>query len=418
MSTRRLAIRQPESFTLSAAAKKEIAGWVKKYPKARQRSAMIPALWIAQKDGDGWLPEAALRAVGDLLDMAYIRVYEVATFYTMFNLAPVGVHHVQLCGTTPCWLRGSDDLIAMLKRKIGPKGSISEDGKLSWIEVECLGSCANAPMVQISNAQSDHYYEDLTADTLEAVLDKLVAGGAPGQGPQNGRHTSEPKGGTKVLTTQNLSKARGKLTKLPNAETKAKINYYEWDPKERRATRGGWVDPKLNANPDPKKRPDNAGKDMSAGLIDKPAFAAKPERASEPASKKLGDKPSEVVSDAADVPSPRKAVKTKTKTKAWKRTPVKSDAVPSKPKVLYTDGPSEGDPDDLKKIKGIGPKFEANLNASGVYYYRQIAAWKAADIKTVEDKADKFTGQIKRDEWVKQAKALSKHAAGRTKGKT
>jgi len=159
----------------------------------------------------------------------------------MFNLEPVGTHYVQLCGTTPCWLRGSDDLIAMLKRKIGPQRSLSADGKLSWLEVECLGSCANAPMVQISNKDGDHYYEDLTAESLEAVLDDLVAGKTPKEGPQNGRHTSEPEGGAMTLTTKNLSKARGKLVKLPNAEKKTKVNYYEWDPKERRATRRGWV---------------------------------------------------------------------------------------------------------------------------------------------------------------------------------
>ena len=138
MSARRLAIRQPEEFALSASAKKEIWGWVKKYPKDRQRSALIPAMWIAQKDAGGWLPELALRELGDMLDMAYIRVYEVATFYTMFNLEPVGTHFVQLCGTTPCWLRGSDDLIAMLKRKIGPQRAISEDGKLSWLELSLI----------------------------------------------------------------------------------------------------------------------------------------------------------------------------------------------------------------------------------------------------------------------------------------
>ena len=155
MSARRLAIRQPETFALSAKAKKDIAVWVKKYPKGRQRSALIPALWIAQKDAGGWLPELALRELGDMLDMAYIRVYEVATFYTMFNLEPVGMHFVQMCGTTPCWLRGSDELKEMLTRKIGPQRSISADGKLSWLEVECLGSCSNAPMVQISNADGD-----------------------------------------------------------------------------------------------------------------------------------------------------------------------------------------------------------------------------------------------------------------------
>jgi NADH-quinone oxidoreductase subunit E len=371
MSARRLAIRQPESFALSAKAIKEIKVWVKKYPKERQRSALIPALWIAQKDAGGWLPEAALRALGDMLDMAYIRVYEVATFYTMFNLEPVGTHYVQLCGTTPCWLRGSDDLIAMLKRKIGPQRSISADGKLSWLEVECLGSCANAPMVQISNADGDHYYEDLTAESLEAVLDDLVAGKTPKSGSQSGRHTSEPAGGALSLTTKNLSKSTQKLTKLPNQGKTAKVNYYEWDPKERRATRGGWVDPKSKASRDPKKRGDNLGKDISAGLVETPNYAATPPRSSKKAA--------------------------------------------PKPKVIYTDGPTDGTPDDLKKIKGIGPKFEADLNGKGIYYFRQIGAWKAADVKMVEGIIDSIPGRIKRDEWVKQGKALAKASAKKGK---
>ena len=343
MSARRLAIRQPDSFALSAAAKKEIKAWVKKYPKGRQRSALIPALWIAQKDANGWLPEAALRELGDMLDMAYIRVYEVATFYTMFNLEPVGVHYVQMCGTTPCWLRGSDELVAMLKRKIGPQKTLSADGKLSWLEVECLGSCANAPMVQISNSDGDHYYEDLTAESLEAVLDDLVAGKTPKAGPQNSRHTSEAEGGALSLTTAKLSQARGKLKKLPNAGKKVTITEHAADPKGRRAT--------------------------SSGQAVKPKAFAKP--------------------------------------KPTKKAP--------KPKVLYTDGPTDGTPDDLKKIKGIGPKFEADLNAKGIYYYRQIGAWKAADIKTVEaDALARFPGRIKRDEWVKQGKALAKGTVSKT----
>ena len=375
MSARRLAIRQPESFELSAAAKKEIATWVKKYPKDRARSALIPALWIAQKDAGGWLPEPALRLLGDMLNMAYIRVYEVATFYTMFNLEPVGTHYVQLCGTTPCWLRGSDDLIAMLKQKIGPQRSISADGKLSWLEVECLGSCANAPMVQISNAEGDSYYEDLTAESLEAVLDDLVAGKTPKAGSQSGRHTSEPAGGALSLTAKNFTE---KCTKLPNQDKKAKVNYYEWDPKERRATRGGWVDPAKNASRDPKKRGDNHGEDLSMGLVDEAPNKALPPRVKKPAAKKSAPKP----------------------------------------KVIYTDGPTDGPPDDLKKIKGIGPKFESDLNGKGIYYFRQIGAWKAADVKMVEDLIDSIPGRIKRDEWVKQGKALAKGGKPRAmKGK-
>ncbi|MGB0906855.1 MAG: NADH-quinone oxidoreductase subunit NuoE [Maricaulaceae bacterium] len=371
MSARRLAIRQPESFTLSSKAKKEIATWVKKYPKGRQRSALIPALWIAQKDAGGWLPEAALRALGDLLDMAYIRVYEVATFYTMFNLTPVGTHYVQLCGTTPCWLRGSDQLKEMLVRKIGPQNTISEDGKLSWLEVECLGSCANSPMVQISNETGDHYYEDLTAESLEAVLDDMVAGKTPKAGSQSGRHTSEPAGGALVLNSKGLYN-KVKSCNLPNADKKVRLNHYEPDPKERRATKGGWVDPSRKANADPKKRGSNVGRNLTKGLVD--------------------DDPNK------GLPKKQTAAKA------------------SKPKTIYTDGPTDGTPDDLKKIKGIGPKFEGDLNSKGIYYYRQIGAWKAADVKMVEELIDSIPGRIKRDEWVKQGKALAK--AQTTKPKT
>lgn len=363
MSARRLAIRQPETFSLSAEAQEKIDVWIAKYPEGRQRSALIPALWIVQRDAGGWLPEPALRMLGDMLDMAYIRVYEVATFYTMFNLEPVGVNYVQLCGTTPCWLRGSDDLIAMLKRKIGPQRQISEDGKLSWLEVECLGSCANAPMVQISNPQGDHYYEDLTAETLEAVLDDMVAGKTPKPGSQAGRHTSEPAGGALTLKG-NGPFNKVKLTKLPHTEKSVTLNYYEWDPKERRATRGGWVDPKSKAPSDSTKRPDNVGKDLTGGIIEDQPKKGRPKRETAP------------VSEA--------------------------------PKVIYTDGPSDGTPDDLKKIKGIGPKFEGDLNAKGIYYFRQIGAWKAADVRMVEDLIDSFPGRIKRDDWIKQAKALAK----------
>lgn len=221
MSLRRLAKDQPKTFALSKAALKEIDVWVKKFPKGRQKSALIPALWIAQKDADGWLPEAALRALGDLLDMPYIRVYEVATFYTMFNLEPVGTHHVQLCGTTPCWLRGAGDLKKVCEDKIGPKGSTSADGKLSWIEVECLGACANAPMVQVSNSDSDHYYEDLTPESFGELLDELAAGKTVDQGPKNGRFTSEPEGGATTLIEKGLYTTVKKKA-LPKAVKKAR----------------------------------------------------------------------------------------------------------------------------------------------------------------------------------------------------
>lgn len=219
MSVRRLAKQQPDNYELSKKAIAEIEKWAKKYPKDRRRSTLIPALWIAQKDAGGWLPEAALRTLGDLLGMAYIRVYEVATFYTMFNLQPVGENHIQLCGTTPCWLRGAGDLKKICEKKIGPQSSVSADGKLSWIEVECLGACANAPMVQISNAAGDDYYEDLSIETMELLIDDLAAGRAVKSGPQNTRQTSEPEGGALVLNAKGLYN-KVKTKKLPNAVVK------------------------------------------------------------------------------------------------------------------------------------------------------------------------------------------------------
>ena len=194
MSVRRLHETQPESFAFSPENVTWAEGQISKYPEGRQASAIIPLLWQAQKQA-GWLSEPAIRHVADMLDMPYIRALEVATFYTMFNLSPVGEHFVQLCGTTPCWLRGADDLKDVCRKMIGEQGDITEDGKLSWLEVECLGACVNAPMVQIN----DDFYEDLTAESFEQILSDLRSGKEVATGPQNSRHTSEPEGGLTVL---------------------------------------------------------------------------------------------------------------------------------------------------------------------------------------------------------------------------
>ena len=166
MSVRRVAENQPDDFAFT----KENISWAKeqiaKYPKGRQASAIIPLLWQAQKQSGGWLPEPAIRYVAEFLDMPHMRAMEVATFYTMFNLEPVGEHFVQLCGTTPCWLRGADNLKDVCRKIIGEQNTVTEDGKLSWLEVECLGACVNAPMVQIN----DDFYEDLTAEWFEKIL--------------------------------------------------------------------------------------------------------------------------------------------------------------------------------------------------------------------------------------------------------
>ncbi|MGK2739904.1 NADH-quinone oxidoreductase subunit NuoE [Tepidicaulis sp. LMO-SS28] len=196
MSVRRLDPNQPGSFEFTPENLEWAKGQMKKYPAGRQASAIIPLLWQAQKQAGGWLPEPAIRYVADLLDMAHIRALEVATFYTMFNLSPVGEHFVQVCGTTPCWLRGADDLKEACKKHIGPEKTLSADGKMSWMEVECLGACVNAPMVQIN----DDYYEDLDGAKMEEIIKALREGKEVKPGPQSERHTSEPKGGLTSLT--------------------------------------------------------------------------------------------------------------------------------------------------------------------------------------------------------------------------
>ncbi|MEC7512748.1 MAG: NADH-quinone oxidoreductase subunit NuoE [Pseudomonadota bacterium] len=195
MSVRRLHDKQPDSFAFTPENMDWAVTQIAKYPEGRQASAVLPLLWQAQKQGGGWLSEPAIRCVADMLGMPYMRALEVATFYSMFNLSPVGKYFVQLCGTTPCWLRGADDLKAVCRRQIGEPGDISEDGKLSWIEVECLGACVNAPMVQVN----DDFYEDLTADTFERLLEDLRHGRNVMTGPQNGRQASAPEGGPTVL---------------------------------------------------------------------------------------------------------------------------------------------------------------------------------------------------------------------------
>jgi NADH-quinone oxidoreductase subunit E len=200
MSVRRLATQQPEGFTFTPENLEWAKAQIKKYPEGRQASAVLPILWRAQEQMGGWLPEPALRYVADMLGLAYIRVYEIATFYTMFNLAPVGRYYVQVCGTTPCWLRGADAIKATCRKLIGEPGRVTQDGVFSWTEVECLGACVNAPMAQINK----DYYEDLTPGSLERVLGNLRSGRHVTPGPQDGRQASAPMGGPITLTDPEL----------------------------------------------------------------------------------------------------------------------------------------------------------------------------------------------------------------------
>ena len=197
MSVRRLAPAevQPASFDFTEENQRWIETQVAKYPDGRQASAVIPLLWQAQKQHDGWLPKPAIEAVAARLGMPIIRVMEVATFYTMFNLEPAGRWFIQLCGTVPCHVKGALDLKQVLLEKIGDPQHVTADGNFSWLEVECLGACCNAPMVQIN----DDYYEDLTPDLLIKLLDDLAAGREVKPGPQNGRHASEPQDAVNTL---------------------------------------------------------------------------------------------------------------------------------------------------------------------------------------------------------------------------
>lgn len=199
MSTRRLHHEQPQDFAFQPATAEKVEFWLAKYPPDRCRSAVIPLLWLVQKQ-DGWVSEPAIRHVAQRLDMSVVRVLEVATFYTMFHLHPVGRHHLQLCGTTPCMLRGAEGLKDVCHRRIGPKHTPTADGLLSWEEVECLGACVNAPVVAID----DYYHEDLTPETLEARLDALAGGAPMAAGSAIGRSASAPEGGSSVLTDPTL----------------------------------------------------------------------------------------------------------------------------------------------------------------------------------------------------------------------
>ena len=196
MAVRRLCPVQPAHFSFSPENLAWANAQIAKFPEGKQAAAIIPLFWRAQEQAGGWLSEPAIRYITDMLGMAHIRGLEVATFYTMFQLAPVGTHaHVQVCGTTPCMLRGSDDVFAACKAKGLHKGGTTADGLFTLNEVECLGACANAPMVQIN----DDNYEDLTFETMTAILDDLAAGKSPKIGPQIDRQTSCPEGGPTSL---------------------------------------------------------------------------------------------------------------------------------------------------------------------------------------------------------------------------
>ncbi|WP_209504450.1 MULTISPECIES: NADH-quinone oxidoreductase subunit NuoE [unclassified Ruegeria] len=345
---RRLHPEQPESFAFTAANQQWAEAQITKYPEGRQASAVIPLLWRAQEQ-EGWLSRPAIESVADMLGMAYIRVLEVASFYFMFQLQPVGtVAHIQVCGTTSCMICGAEDLIAVCKEKIAAKPHVlSADGKLSWEEVECLGSCTNAPMAQIGK----DYYEDLTAESFGKILDDLVAGKVPTPGPQNGRYAAEPLKGLTSLTEYDSGKTRY------NASVEL-------------ATDIGDTVKRIDGTEVPILTP-WLGKDGRAAAT---KAAPKPPKAPAPA---------------------KPAVKQAAEAKAAKE---------DQPETLT--GARDGKADNLKLLKGVGPKLEQTLNELGFFHFDQIAAWTPEQVAWVDARL-KFKGRIERDGWIEQAAKLA-----------
>ncbi|WEZ83790.1 NADH-quinone oxidoreductase subunit E [Rhizobium sp. 32-5/1] len=364
MSVRRLAEEnvQPQSF----AFKGENVAWaeatIKKYPEGRQQSAVIPLLMRAQEQ-DGWVTKAAIEGVADMLGMAYIRVLEVATFYTQFQLKPVGTRaHVQVCGTTPCMLRGSEELIKLCKKRIHPEPlTPNESGTLSWEEVECQGACVNAPMVMIFKDS----YEDLTVPQLDYIIDRYDAGkGADIKpGPQIDRIFSAPVGGVTTLSSPYV-RQRNQVTDAEPVAVEADTVSVPPANAGRVKTDAAETDPSLKT-PATAKAASAAnakveGDNKDTGIVEKaPANAA-----------------------AAAKPSLED-----------ERRPAGIE----KPATV----------DDLKLISGVGPKIEGILHELGIFTFAQVAGWTKDERDWVDGYLN-FKGRIDRDDWVKQAEALAK----------
>ncbi len=371
---RRLYHDQPESFAFTPANLEWAKLQIGKYPEGRQASAVIALLWRAQEQ-EGWLTRPAIEYVADMLGMDYIRALEVATFYFMFQLQPVGsVAHVQVCGTTSCMICGAEDLIAVCRQKIASEPHrLSSDGKFSWEEVECLGACANAPMVQIGK----DYYEDLTAARLAEILDELAAGKVPVPGPQNGRYAAEPQGGPTTLKAHEKGRA-------PHNASVA------------RAVELGDTVKRIDGSEVPLSAPWSGG--ARGRKVPGAAASAGPKAGAGAAARKPAAKATVKTAGKATGKAAAKAAAGKPA-----RRPVAPDG---KPELLKA--PRGGKADDLKMIKGVGPKLEKLLNELGVWHFDQIAGWRKREVQWVDEHLEGFRGRIVRDEWIRQARVLAK----------
>ena len=376
---RRLYHDQPDAFAFTPANQKWAEAQITKYPEGRQASAIIPLLWRAQEQ-ESWLTRPAIEHIAAMLDMAYIRALEVASFYFMFQLQPVGtVAHIQVCGTLSCMICGAEDLIGVCKEKIAGKAhALSADGRFSWEEVECLGSCANAPMAQIGK----DYYEDLTAARLSEIIDELAAGKVPVPGPQNGRYAAEPLSGLTSLKDHDSGK------KQYNASVQLAVDI-------------GDTVKRIDGTEVPLLTP-WLGKGGSKSAAAKAPAKAKPADA-----KAVPVKSAEKATAASAAVKPAPTAKPAAKAKAAPKAKA-VEAAPSegkKPRLMAA--PRKSGADDLKLISGVGPKLEGVLNELGFWHFDQISKWTPEEIAWVDSRLN-FKGRIERDDWVSQATKLAK----------
>ncbi|MER8749037.1 NADH-quinone oxidoreductase subunit E [Mesorhizobium sp. M1050] len=417
MSVRRLAEAsvQPASFAFNRANAAAAKQWIKKYPKGREPSAIIPLLMLAQEQ-EGWVTKAAIETISDMLGMPRIRGLEVATFYTQYQLNPVGTRaHIQVCGTTPCMLRGSEALMDVCRSKIHHDQFHTNDkGTLSWEEVECLGACVNAPMVMVFKDT----FEDLTPERLAEIIDLYDAGKGASvtPGPQNGRTGSEPASG---LTSLKSEKAILKSTRDREAREAAKAA---------KAAPDAIIATVAPVAADAPVAPSKASKPKTDAPETSPALKSPSPVKVAPAVEKAASVSAPLHSAAnankADpeveqVSKQRSGPKNKAEpATAFKAPEVKVPAAkaakpskPSKPSLEDKNRPAGIDRpalvDDLKLISGVGPKIEGILHSLGIFTFAQIASWKKAEREWVDGYLS-FQGRIERDDWVKQAKALAK----------
>ena len=375
MAVRRLASEQPASFVFTPANKAWCDAQIAKYPKGREASAVIPLLWKAQAQNSCWLPKPAIECVAGMLGMPYIRVLEIATFYSMFNLEPVGKYFIQLCGTTPCMLRGSNDIRAVCEKRIGEQRKPDAVGMFAWAEVECLGACCNAPMVQIN----DDYYEDLDPASFNRLLDDLASGRPVKKGSQTKRISSEPMPGP-VTTLMEASLFDGSTVGAWAAK-------FEERARAAAAAKAAAATPPASPLPtSPAIAPSTPAATLAAAASATPAPATAVPPSSAPA------EPVAIARAFAALPADATAEQ-------------KANAVGRRPAGLAL--ARAGRADDLKRIKGIGRVNEDKLNDLGVFHFDQIAAWTRAEVHWVGTYLS-FPGRIDRETWQTQAAVLAR----------